>query len=87
MVPPSVQKAIHLMSQGSSYALNRDLVVAYSFLDTLRHHYPSSASEEIQALLERFAWVRQREPSRFLKQRRIALAVLVKEMDCAGQEL
>lgn len=75
------------MSQGSSCALNRDLVVAYSFLDTWRHHYPSSASEEIHGLLERFAWVRQREPSRFMKQRRIALTVLVKEMDRVGQEL
>lgn len=84
MLAGSVESAISILraaNEASNQAvLSRDLVVAYSTLSALCHYFPSRADEEKLSLLSSFAWIRDQERSRFLKQRRIALRKLLEAL-------
>jgi hypothetical protein len=77
MEPDLVKEASRKLAEAQvSLRLSRELVVAYATLAAFAHHWPSRASAHVKALLIEFFWVREREPDRFLKQRRIAVAKL-----------
>ncbi len=81
MVPSSVQKAIELLNRRDGNQLNRELVVAFSALSIFEHHYPSRATSEIRALIAKHEDIKIRERSRFVKQRRIALVHILRELN------
>lgn len=81
MVPRCVENAILTISAQGNGQLSRDALVAYSFIDAFHHYYPSQVTPEMEWLLEEYAWIREREPSRVLKQRRIALTTILREIE------
>jgi hypothetical protein len=54
--------------------ITRDHVVAHSALAALSHHFPDLASQQTRDLLERSCIIRKIENSRWMTQRRIAIA-------------
>jgi hypothetical protein len=81
MLPRTVEKAIDLLKSKAPEDLDREMVESFAALRVFAHHYPSRVTCEILALLTRFSSIGVREPSRLLKQRRIALTRIVGEMD------
>jgi len=74
MLPESIQTACRTLNSTSVGELSREALVAFSSLSAFHHHFPSRCTDEISDLIEKFSYLREREPSRYLKQRRIALA-------------
>jgi hypothetical protein len=62
---------------------SRAAVVAYTYLHTLQHHWPSRSNAEIQELLAHFAFIKDAERSRFLKQRRILSRKIARALETA----
>ena len=60
---------------------NREVFVAFVWLDTLLHHWPSLVSAEQQQLHQLFLFFKKEEYSRYLKQRRLALSRLSKQIN------
>jgi hypothetical protein len=81
MVPSCVQKAICILKADEAATLSRESLVAFSFLEAFKHHYPSRVTDEMLRLSKSFSWIRQKEDSRFIRQRRIALAKILEELN------
>jgi hypothetical protein len=62
---------------------SRAAIVAYTYLHTLQHHWPSRSTPEIETLLARFDFVKDAERSRFLKQRRILSRKIARSLETA----
>jgi hypothetical protein len=60
---------------------SRAAIVAYTYLHTLQHYWPSRSNAEIHELLARFAFVKETERSRFLKQRRILSRKIARSLE------
>jgi hypothetical protein len=80
MVPSTVRKAIEYLERKTDGAVDREAVVSYAVLDAYVHYYPSLADAHIRDLRARFDWIRDREPSRWIRQRRIALTHILAEV-------
>ncbi len=61
-------------------AIDRVEVVAHATLSALVHHWPSQADETIRTLLEETWEIRSAEKSRWITQRRLAIARLANEL-------
>lgn len=71
--------------EGLPAPVDRDLVVAHATLSALLHHWPSVAKADWRSLLDGTAAIRAQEGSRWLTQRRIAVARLARELPIARQ--
>ncbi|HLD98958.1 MAG TPA: hypothetical protein VJB59_01795 [Bdellovibrionota bacterium] len=80
MLPASVENAISILETAEDAPLTREILVAFCVLEALKHHFPSLVQDKVRRLSERFRWIREAESSRFVKQRRIAVARIVAEM-------
>ena len=60
--------------------IDREEVVAHATLSALVHHWPSHADETVRLLLEETWEIRSAEKSRWITQRRIAIARLAKAL-------
>jgi hypothetical protein len=59
----------------------RASLVSFVWIDTLLHHWPSKSTAALRALRDEFAFLKNEERSRFLKQRRIVLNHLVRSFE------
>ena len=65
-------------SNGIEASVDRDEVVAHATLSAWVHHWPSEASSDVLRLLLETSRIREAEQSRWMTQRRLALAKLSK---------
>lgn len=70
-----LETAIHEQS-----LISREMIVAYARLRAWTQHWPSDAPESVLKLLDSFVWIKTIEPDRYIKQRRIALSALAREL-------
>ncbi len=84
MVPKCVENAIALLGSKSENTLDRETVVAYSFVVALAHYFPKLTTEAVKNALIKFKWVKDKEPSRLIKQRRIALTYILREVEASS---
>lgn len=75
----SVEKAKAVLLASSPGRIEREELVAYATLEAYCSHFPEQSSSEDRDLLAKWKQVPKQEYSRFLKQRRIALAKLARE--------
>lgn len=73
---------LNLKNQGLPCAVDRKEVVAHATLSALAHHWPSRTPPEIAPLLACTSEIKIIERSRWMTQRRIAIAKLAKWFDC-----
>ncbi|HAR41829.1 MAG TPA: hypothetical protein DCS07_04245 [Bdellovibrionales bacterium] len=81
MVPECVEKANRVLSEAGEGGITREKLVAFSTISAFCHHYPSRSTELQRNLLNQFSWIREREMSRYLKQRRIALVHIQNQLN------
>ncbi|MCM2276710.1 MAG: hypothetical protein NDJ89_01380 [Oligoflexia bacterium] len=62
-------------------SIDREAVVAHATLSALIHHWPSKSSPQIEDLLAQTIRIKEVERSRWMTQRRIAIAKLVRFFD------
>ncbi len=62
-------------------AIDRPEVVAHALLSALTHHWPSSSDQATRELLDRTLKIKEVERSRWITQRRIAIAKLAKHLN------
>jgi hypothetical protein len=82
MTSVSLQAALQILNTlpSAPSAVSRELVMAYAVLCAWVQHWPSQATPAAQSLIQSCMWIRAAEPDRYIKQRRIALAQLAKEL-------
>ncbi|OFZ81451.1 MAG: hypothetical protein A2583_09350 [Bdellovibrionales bacterium RIFOXYD1_FULL_53_11] len=80
MLPKCVENAMALLANKTSGQLDREVVSSLACLDALAHYYPSLVTAPLLSLKNKFEWVRQKENSRLIKQRRIALVYILREV-------
>lgn len=77
----AISEAIQCLAQKDSQdEIGREEIMAYSLLTALVEHWPAQQSPEIATLLHEWRKITELEHSRFIKQRRIALAMLAREL-------
>ena len=86
MVAASLVRAIHFFEIQAPSEISREAVMAYATLRALEHYYPDRLTEPMKRLLMEYAWIREREPARAIKQRRIMGWVLSREFEGNGKE-
>jgi hypothetical protein len=80
MLPASVAKAILFFESENHGEISRAAVMAYSTLYAVQHYYFDLLNPEILDLLEKNSWIRELEPGRVLKQKRIMSWVISREL-------
>ncbi|MDR3608288.1 MAG: hypothetical protein P4M08_13035 [Oligoflexia bacterium] len=74
----------HALAQvGARPAIDRPQVVAHATLSGFAHHWPSRVDAALLALLEATSVIKEVESSRWIVQRRIAVAKLARALDTA----
>lgn len=66
---------------------SRDALMAYTLIHTLCHYWPSRETDEYRTLLTDFTYLEEAEISRFLKQRRILVKMLVRKFDAEASSM
>jgi hypothetical protein len=70
-----------LIESGNHATVDRKEVVAHATLSALAHHWPTQVNAGILQLLESTATIKSVERSRWVVQRRIAIAKLVRHFE------
>jgi hypothetical protein len=65
----------------SPAAVDRPEVVAHALLSALTHHWPTFSDDETKELLDRTLEIKEIEHSRWITQRRIAIAKLSRHFE------
>ena len=73
-----------ILQQKPEGCLDREVVAALAMLSALEHYFPSYFDQATAALTTRFDYVKTKEPSRWIKQRRIGLAKILQELNHQG---
>lgn len=83
MLPEVHQSGLTLerFAVDASSPVDRPQILAYALLSAWVAHWPSRASAEQRQLLVQTRAIREREPDRFHKQRRLALTRLAEQME------
>lgn len=79
-VPPLVQGAIEFLKSHRAQDVSRERLEAYARLSAWTHYFPSQRTRATDDLLSSNRWIEKVEFSRYLKQRRLAAALVCKEM-------
>lgn len=80
MLPASLTRALDFFETQAPSEISREAVTAYATLRAIAHYYPDLLTESIQRLLVEYSWIKEREPARAIKQRRIMSWVLSREI-------
>ncbi len=80
MLPASVTNSILFFENEKPTEVSRAAVMAYSTLRAVEHYYADLLAPEISELLGKYSWIRELEPARVLKQKRIMSWIISREI-------
>ena len=80
MLPVSVAKAVLFFETEDPVEVSRAAVMAYSTLRAVEHYHFALLVPEMSELLLKYSWIRDQEPGRVLKQKRIMSWIISREI-------
>lgn len=83
MLPQVVQNAIQYFNNRNPKEVSREVVMAYSTLAAYEHYYFDRVTSEIKDLTQIYSWVKDQEPARVIKQKRIMSWIIARELEGA----
>ncbi len=80
MLPASITNSILFFENEKPTEVSRAAVMAYSTLRAVEHYYSDLLAPEVSELLQKYSWIRDQEPARVLKQKRIMSWIISREI-------
>ena len=80
MLPASVANAILFFENDKPTEVSRAAVMAYSTLRAVEHYHFDLLVPKVSELLLNYAWIREQESGRVLKQKRIMSWIISREI-------
>lgn len=76
-----LEKVSQAVNSGQAPYIERQEVVSHALLSAWNHHWPTSRSDELDELLKSTNFIKTTEHSRWMTQRRIAVAKLAQKIN------
>jgi hypothetical protein len=81
MLPASLAHALDFFETRAPSEISREAVTAYATLRAIAHYYPDRLTDPMRRMLENYAWIKEQEPARAIKQKRIMSWILSRELE------
>jgi intergrase/recombinase len=81
MLPASLARALEFFETTAPTKISREAISAYATLRAIEHYYPEMLAAPMQRLLLEYSWIKEQEPARAIKQKRIMSWVISRELE------
>jgi hypothetical protein len=81
MIPASLAQALDYFKTEAPVEISREAVMAYATLRAIEHYYPEMLEDPIKRLLKDYVWIKEQEPARAIKQKRIMSWKISRELN------